>query len=168
MKPASPLLIRDCEPSDMTAVQAIYSDQVLTGTASFEDVPPTLDEMLARRSAALAHGCPYLVAERDGTIVGFAYAGPHRTRPAYRHTVENTVYLDPAATRQGAGRALMAEVIARCGRAGFKQMIAVIGDENPASVAFHAAIGFRVAGRLDKVGFKFGRWLDSTLMQREL
>jgi L-amino acid N-acyltransferase YncA len=167
-KSAFPILIRDCTQQDITAVHAIYSAQVLTGTASFEEVPPSIEEMEARRMAVLAHGCPYLVAERAGALVGYAYAASYRTRSAYRFTVENTVYIDPGEARQGSARALMLEVIGRCSRSGFSQMIAVIGDENPPSVAFHTAIGFRVVGRLDKVGFKFGRWLNSTVMQREL
>lgn len=162
------LLIRACGEADIAAIQAIYAHHVLTGTATFEETPPVLDEMLARRAAILAHGCPYLVAERCGAILGYAYAGQYRPRSAFRHTVESTVYLDPAATRQGAARALMEAVISQCGQAGFRQMIAVITDDNPASLAFHTALGFRHAGQLDQVGLKFGRWLGTTLMQRAL
>ena len=121
-----------------------------------------------RRAVVLAHGCPYVVATRGDIIVGFAYAGAFGSRSAYRFTVENTVYLDPNAARSGIGRLLMERVIADCGSSGFRQMIAVIGDENPASVAFHAALGFSPVGRMQRVGFKFGRWLDTTLMQRGL
>ena len=168
-RPRPPVVtVRSCTLQDMAEVAAIYAHHVLTGTASFEDIPPSLEEMNARRAAVLAHGCPYLVAERGGRIAGYAYAGEFRTRPAYRFTVENTVYLEPSAARAGVGRVLMNEVIARCGQAGFRQMIAVIGGENPASVAFHAALGFRCVGQMAAVGFKFGRWLDTTVMQRGL
>lgn len=152
----------------MAAIQRLYAAEVETGTATFEEEPPSISEMMARRAAVLAHGCPYLVAERAGRLAGFAYAGPFRTRSAYRFTVENTVYVDPAAARTGIARALMEQVIADCRRAGFAQMIAVIGDENPASVGFHASLGFRMVGRMERVGFKLGRWLDTTIMQREL
>ena len=152
----------------MSHVHKIYAHHVLTGTASFEEVPPTLDEMLTRRAAVLAHGCPYVVAARGDAIVGYAYAGAFRARSAYRFTVENTVYLDPAALRCGIARAMMTEVVAQCDAAGFQQMVAVIGGENPASVVFHAAIGFRTVGHMEAVGFKFGRWLDTTIMQRAL
>ena len=163
-----PFAIRASHEQDMAEVQKLYAHHVLTGTASFEEAPPTLDEMQARRLAVIAQSCPYLVAEREGIVVGYAYAGAFRTRSAYRFTVENTVYLHPSAMRLGIARALMEEVIVQCALSGYRQMIAVIGDENPASVAFHAALGFRVVGRMEAVGFKFGRWLDTTLMQRGL
>jgi L-amino acid N-acyltransferase YncA len=163
-----PPVIRSCDVADMAQVCQLYAREVLTGTASFEETAPSLDEMVARRASVLANGCPYLVAVRGAEVVGFAYAGPFHTRSAFRYTVENTVYVDPVAARAGVARALMAEVIARCTASGFRQMIAVIGGDNPASVAFHSAMGFRLVGRLEKVGFKFGRWLDTTTMQRSL
>ena len=165
---AADFLVRPCDEGDMEQVQAIYAHHVLTGTASYEDTPPSLDEMHARLAAVRSHRCPYLVAVRSSRVIGFAYAGAFRTRSAYRFTVENTVYLDAAAGRCGIGRTLMEQVIADCTAAGFRQMIAVIGGENPGSIAFHAAMGFRTAGVMERTGCKFGRWLDTTLMQRDL
>jgi L-amino acid N-acyltransferase YncA len=164
----TPLTIRGCGESDLQAVQAIYAHHVLTGTASFEEIAPSVEELHARYKTVHAHGGPYVVAERNGLVVGYAYAGPYHVRSAFRYTVESTVYLDPSATRSGIARALMGVVIAKCESAGFRQMIAVIGGDNPASVAFHAAIGFRTVGKMTDVGFKFGRWLDTISMQRGL
>ena len=153
----------------MMAVAAIYAHQVLHSPATFELEPPDLDEMQRRRRVIVDGGYCYLVAERRSEIVGYAYASAYRPRPAYRHTVENSVYVRPGLERQGVGRVLLVELIARCEQAGFRQMIAVIGDSaNHASIGLHAALGFRMAGTLDAVGFKFDRWLDSVLMQREL
>lgn len=164
-----PLVIRDALDPDMTSIHAIYSQAVLKGTASFEAEPPSLAEMLARRARILAHPGPYLVATGpNDTILGYAYAGPYHTRHAYRFTVENTVYVAQSAMRQGAGLALMHVLIERCAKLGYRQMIAVIGGDNPASIALHERAGFRVAGRLSNVGHKFNLWLDTTLMQREL
>lgn len=161
--------IRDALEADMDAVAAIYAHHVLTGIASFEETPPSPAEMTARRAAVLALGAPYLVAELDGRVVGFAYAGSYRARPAYRHTVEDSVYVAPHAHGRGLGRALLAEVVARCEAGPFRQMIAVIGDsENAGSIALHAALGFRSVGTFAAVGFKFGRWVDCVLMQRAL
>ena len=160
--------IRAAADVDMEEVQQIYAAEVERFTASFEEVAPTVDEMKARRAAILAAGCRFLVAVRSGKVVGFAYSGPYRTRSAYRFTVESTVYVAPSAQRAGVARRLMMRLITECEQAGFRQMIAVIGDENAASVAFHAAIGFSFAGKLERVGFKFGRWLDTTTMQRSL
>ena len=163
-----PLIVRAALDADMAAIQRLYAAEVATGTATFEEEAPSVSEMTARRAACVSHGCPYLVAEQAGVVVGFATAGPFRARSAYRFTVENTVYVDPAAARKGVARALMERVIADCRDAGFAQMVAVIGDENPASVGFHTAMGFTLIGRLERVGFKHGRWLDTTLMQRAL
>ena len=163
-----PVQIRAAQDADMIAVQRIYAAEVLAGTASFEEVPPTAAEMMARCAAIRAHDCPFLVADWKGEVAGFAYAGSYRSRSAYRFTVENTVYVAPHAQRSGVARALMERIIMDCETAGFRQIIAVIGDENPASVAFHAAMGYRFAGKLEKVGFKFGRWLDTTTMQLSL
>ncbi|WP_328703030.1 GNAT family N-acetyltransferase [Arenibaculum pallidiluteum] len=161
--------IRPCLPGDVAAIQAIYAHHVLNGVASFETEAPSIEEMASRRDAVLARGMPYLVAERDGATVGYAYAGPYRTRPAYRFTVENSVYVAPGFVGQGIGRVLLARLIAECEARGLRQMVAVIGDSaNAASIGLHQALGFRQAGLLPAVGFKFGRWVDSVLMQRPL
>jgi L-amino acid N-acyltransferase YncA len=161
--------IRPAGPSDLTAVTRIYADAVLHGTASFEIEPPDQDEM-ARRFAELASGgFPYLVAQNAGTVAGYAYAGPYRARPAYRWTVEDSIYVAADSQRRGIGRALLDRLIVEAERCGFRQMIAVIGDSNqPGSIALHAAAGFRLVGTFEAVGFKFDRWLDSVLMQRPL
>ncbi|GLK66825.1 GNAT family N-acetyltransferase [Hansschlegelia plantiphila] len=163
------LVLRDATEADMDAVQRIYAPEVLTGLASFEEIPPTLPEMITRRANVLALGLPFIVAEADGAVVGYAYAGSYRARPAYRHTVENSVYVARDAQGRGVGRALLAELIARCEAGPWRQMIAVIGDSaNHGSVALHASLGFRHAGTLEAVGFKLGRWLDTVVMQRAL
>ncbi|MFC3691865.1 GNAT family N-acetyltransferase [Chenggangzhangella methanolivorans] len=165
----SDLLVRDATDADMDAVAEIYAHHVLTGCASFEEVPPSPAEMAARRLVVLALGAPYLVAELDGRVAGYAYAGSYRARPAYRHTVEDSVYVAPDALGRGVGKALLAETIARCEAAGFRQMIAVIGDSaNAGSIALHASLGFRDVGTFSDVGFKFGRWVDSVMMQLPL
>lgn len=161
--------VRDARPDDMPAVQAIYAAEVLSGLASFEEVPPDAATIEARRQSVIAQGLPWLVAERKGRVVGYAYAGPYRPRPAYRHTVESSVYVDPSARGRGVARALMTELIAHCEHGGSRQMIAVIGDSgNAASIGLHEAMGFRHVGTLEAVGFKLGRWVDSVLMQRPL
>jgi len=153
----------------MEAVTAIYGHHVLHSPATFELDPPSFDEMLRRRRALVDNDYPYLVAERDGHIVGYTYAGPYRPRPAYRATVENSIYIHPDHERQGIGRALMRALIVECARRDFRQVIAVIGDSaNLASIKLREDAGFRLVGTLQSVGFKFGRWLDSVLMQREL
>ena len=162
-------VVRDARAEDMGEVQAIYAHHVLHGLASFEEEPPSLAEMQRRRADVLARGLPYLVAEVGGEVAGYSYASPYRTRPAYRFTIENSVYVDPARARAGVGRALLSALIARCQAGDWQQMIAVIGDSaNAASIGLHAALGFRQVGTLHAVGFKFGRWVDSVLMQRAL
>jgi L-amino acid N-acyltransferase YncA len=161
--------VRDATDHDIPAIQQIYAHHVLTGTASFEETPPSEAQMAARRADVLRLGLPYLVAELDGAVVGHAYAAPYRPRPAYRHTLEDSVYVAAGQHGRGVGRALLAELIARCERGPWRQMIAVIGDSgNAASIALHERLGFRRAGTLHDVGFKLGRWLDSVLMQRAL
>ncbi|OYD85288.1 GNAT family N-acetyltransferase [Azospirillum brasilense] len=161
--------IRDSRPDDLRRIQTIYTHHVLTGTASFEEVPPGLDELARRRDDVLVRGMPYVVAETDGRVIGYAYAGPYRLRTAYRYSVEDSIYLDPECTGRGAGRALLAALVDRCTAAGCRQMIAVIGDsDNAASIGLHRSLGFEPAGMLKAVGFKFGRWVDSVLMQRPL
>ncbi|MBC6441259.1 MAG: N-acetyltransferase [Rhodospirillales bacterium] len=163
------MLVRDSTPDDVPAITTIYAHSVLHGLASFEVEPPTKSEMAGRREAILAAGLPYLVAEADGKIAGYAYAGPYRTRPAYRHTVENSVYVDGRFQGRGAGRLLLAALIERCEAAGRHEMVAIIGDSgNQASIALHAALGFVMVGTLRNVGFKHERWLDSVIMQRSL
>jgi L-amino acid N-acyltransferase YncA len=165
----APVRVRDSVAEDMTAIHAIYAHHVLKGLGSFEEVPPDIDEMAARRGRCLAIGLPHLVAEVDGEIAGFAYASGFRDRSAYRHTVENSVYVAPDRRAQGVGQTLLAILIERCTDAGFFQMVAVIGDsENDASIRLHEQAGFRRAGVLRSVGHKFGRWVDSVLMQRQL
>ncbi|MCW5574993.1 MAG: N-acetyltransferase [Burkholderiales bacterium] len=158
--------VRPAETADMMRVQAIYARHVLHGTASFEEIPPDLAEMQRRRDAVLAAGLPYLVAERDGAVIGYAYAGRYRSRSAYRHTAEDSVYLDPVAVGLGAGRALLSAVIERSAAAGYRELVAIIGDSgNSASVGLHRRLGFREVGTLRNVGLKFGRWLDTVIMQ---
>ena len=168
MTPPSPL-VRPALPSDLEAVTAIYGEHVRHGSASFEIEPPDLAEIARRREAIVAAGLPYLVAECDGALAGYAYAGPYRPRPAYRFTVEDSVYLAPAMQGRGIGRALLARLMAECRAAGIRQMIAIIGDSaNKGSIGLHAALGFRHVGTLREVGFKHGRWLDSVIMQAGL
>ena len=164
-----PFLIRDSSAADIPTITAIYGHWVRHGLASFEVEPPEAAEMARRREAVLAAGFPYLVAEAPEGVLGYAYASAYRTRPAYRFTVENSVYVAPGAGRRGVGLALMEEVITRCTAAGFRQMIAVIGDSgNAASIALHRRAGFGPAGLLKAAGWKHGRWVDSVLMQRPL
>jgi L-amino acid N-acyltransferase YncA len=166
---AETFVVRDASEPDIRAIADIYAHHVLTGVASFEEVPPSPAEMTARRAAILALGLPYLVAECDGRVAGFAYAGPYRARVAYRYTVEDSVYVAPDALGRGIGRALLSEVIARCEAGPWRQMIAVIGDSaNAGSIALHASLGFAPVGTFRSAGFKFGRWVDSVLMQRAL
>lgn len=165
---ASPL-IRDSTESDIDAITAIYSEHVLHGLATFEISPPDAAEMAVRRAGVLARGLPYLVAELDGAVAGYAYAAPFRARPAYRYTLENSIYLRPDKLRRGVGRALLLALTDACASAGYRQMIAVIGDSaNAASIGLHAACGFRHSGVLAGTGFKFGRWVDTVMMQKEL
>ncbi|MBP2294770.1 GNAT family N-acetyltransferase [Azospirillum rugosum] len=163
------MLVRDSRPEDLERIHAIYAHHVLTGSASFEEVPPDAAELGRRRLEVLGRGLPYVVAEIDGIVAGYAYAGPYRLRTAYRFTVEDSIYIDPAFTGRGLGRALLATVIERCTLAGCRQMVAVIGDSgNASSIGLHRQLGFEPAGVLKSVGFKFGRWVDSVLMQRPL
>ena len=164
-----PLSIRAAQASDIPAVARIYTHAVLHGTASFEIEPPDESEMARRQYALVERGHPYLVAEADGAVLGYAYAGPYRARPAYRWSVEDSVYIAPDAQRRGIGRALLVRLIAESEARGFRQMIAVIGDSaQVASIELHRALGFRLVGTFAAVGFKHGRWLDSVLMQRPL
>ena len=163
------LSIRPAAPADIPAVAAIYSHAVLHGTASWEIEPPGEAEMLRRFEAVQAGGYPYLVATRDGELLGYAYAGAYRPRPAYRHTIEDSVYVADGQAGRGIGRALLAGLIQRCEAGPWRQMVAVIGDSgNTASIALHEALGFSQVGTFRSTGFKFGRWVDTVLMQRAL
>ena len=161
--------IRPAQPRDLAAITRIYDHAVRHGTASFKIEPPDEREMARRYEALRTRGYPYLAAELDGEILGYAYAGPFRARAAYRWSVEDTIYVAPSAQRRGIGRALLEQLIIEAEAGGFRQMIAVIGDSaNAGSIELHRAAGFRMVGTFDNVGFKFGRWLDSVLMQRPL
>jgi len=163
------LLIRPSLETDIPAIAAIYSHAVIHGTASFELEPPSQAEMARRREAILEGGYPHLVAERGGKILGYAYAGAYRTRPAYRSTVEDSIYVAPDAQGQGVGRALLVALIERCEALDFRLMVAVIGDEaSHGSIALHRSLGFELVGILKGIGYKHGRWLSTVLMQRPL
>jgi L-amino acid N-acyltransferase YncA len=154
---------------DIAAIQQIYEHAVLHGTGTFETDVPDRAEMARRRTEVLSRSLPYLVAERDGQVLGYAYANYFRPRLAYRYFVEDSIYLSPQAQGQGIGRLLLAELIARCEAAGARQMIAVIGDsQNLGSIGVHRTLGFEQNGLLKSAGWKFGRWLDVVLMQRQL
>lgn len=162
-------VIRAASLADAAAFQAIYAPYVLGSTATLENVPPTVEEMRGRLAPMLDQGYPVLAAERDGRVIGYAYAGPAHKRPAYRPTVENTIYLAQGETRGGVGAALMAELMAAAEAAGFRQMIAVIADaENRASLSFHARQGFEQVAHWRAVAWKFGRWLDVFHYQKTL
>src|SRR5436853_147273 len=163
------LPIRRAEPRDIAAITDIYDDAVRCGTASFEIDPPDEKEMRRRCEALRAGGYPFLVAELGGAVVGYAYAGPYRARPAYHWSVEDSIYIARQSQRRGLGRALLARLITEAEARGFRQMIAVIGDSaQTPSIALHRACAFRLIGTFEAVGFKFDRWLDSVLMQRAL
>lgn len=162
-------LLRTATPADIPSITRIYAHAVRHGTASFEIEPPDEAEMTRRQRALLDGGYPYLVAEIGGAIAGYAYAGAYRTRPAYRFSVEDLVYVDPAMQRRGLGRILLAALIDEAEKRGFRQMIAVIGDSaQAASIELHRALGFEWIGPIKNVGFKHGKWLDTVLMQRSL
>jgi len=166
---AAGLTIRPSRDADMPAIAEIYMHHVLHGTASFETEPPGLQEMQRRRADVLGKGLPYLVAERDDAVLGYAYAGTYRPRAAYRDTVENSIYLHPGMTGRGIGRPLLLALIQGCEARDLRQMIAVIGDStHAASIRLHERCGFQLVGILRDVGYKHGRWLDSVLLQRAL
>ena len=171
---AATLRVLDSRDEDLQAIQQIYAHHVEHGGGSFELEPPDIVEMMRRRADVLSHGFPYLVATRIDAagaeqVLGFAYANFYRPRPAYRFTCEDSVYVAPQGQRLGAGRALLAELIRRCEALGLRQMVAVIGDsDNKASIGLHRDAGFDDAGVLRATGWKFGRWLDTVLMQRSL
>src|SRR4051794_13007757 len=161
--------IRPATSADIPAITRIYAHAVRHGTASFEFEPPDEAEMTRRMRALLDAGYPYLAAEGDGALLGYAYAGPYRTRPAYRYTVENSIYIAPEAHRRGIGAALLDQLITESETRGYRLMIAVIGDSaQTPSIELHRAAGFKMVGTFEGVGYKFDRWLDSVLMQRPL
>ena len=162
--------IRDAADGDLAAIADIYAHHVRHGLGSFEEEPPPESEIARRRADVLARGLPYIVAAGiGGTILGYAYGAPYRARSAYRFSVEDSIYVASGQARRGVGRGLLAALIARCSEAGYRQMVAVIGDSgNAASIALHERLGFRRVGLLPAIGFKHGRWVDSVLMQRDL
>ena len=165
----SSLEIRPAAAADLTAVTEIYDHAVRYGTATFELIPPDLAEMTRRFETLMDGGFPYFVAALEGRVIGYAYAGAYRPRPAYRFTVENSVYLEPAIHRRGIGLQLLQRLIDECEARGYRQMIAVIGDSaNAGSIGVHTRTGFQMIGTHPHVGFKFGRWLDTVMMQRAL
>jgi phosphinothricin acetyltransferase len=165
----SAIAIIPATEADVPAIAAIYQPAVRNGTASFELDPPDQAEMLRRFKTLVDAGFPYLIAEADRAIMGYAYAGPYRARPAYRFSVENSIYVSPNAHRRGVGRILLAALIDVCTQRGYRQMIAVIGDSaNSGSIGLHRAMGFRFSGTIHSVGYKHGRWLDSVIMQLPL
>jgi phosphinothricin acetyltransferase len=165
-KHGSDFQIRAATPSDVAAITEIYAYHVQHGTGSFEIDPPDAEEMARRMADIVSRGLPYLVAESAGTVIGYAYATPYRTRVAYRFTLEDSVYVHHAYAGRGAGAALLAEVIRLCKEWGCRQLVAIIGDsENTASIRLHEKLGFQHSGVLRGVGFKFDRWIDTVMMQ---
>jgi L-amino acid N-acyltransferase YncA len=161
--------IRDAREADLPAIQAIYAHHVLTGVASFEETPPSVDDLRARLASVRSHGLPYMVAEIDGEVAGYCYATPYRPRAAYRNTIEDSIYVSNAYRGRGIGRVLLQALIERCEAGPWRQMVAVIADGGSGgSLSLHAQLGFELTGTLKAVGFKHGRWLDTTLMQRTL
>jgi phosphinothricin acetyltransferase len=161
--------IRPATPADIPAITRIYAHAVRHGTASFELEPPDEAEMAKRQQALLDGGYPYIVAQIGDAVAGYAYAGAYRTRPAYRFSVEDSVYVDPAMHKRGIGRILLAKLIDEATQHGFRLMIAVIGDSaQTPSIELHRALGFEMIGPIKNVGFKHGKWLDTVLMQRAL
>ncbi|OWT58337.1 GNAT family N-acetyltransferase [Candidimonas nitroreducens] len=168
-EPLAGLRIRDAGTEDMAAVQAIYAQHVLRSSATFEEVPPALHEMRARREHVLQQGLPYLVAALGGEIAGYCYASAYRPRVAYRHTIEDSIYLADGRAGMGLGKALLSALLARCEQGPWRQMIAVIGGtNNSASIALHRSLGFKHVGTQPSIGFKFNQWIDVVLMQRAL
>ncbi|MEM5431630.1 N-acetyltransferase family protein [Cupriavidus oxalaticus] len=167
-----PFTLRDATASDVPAIHAIYVHHVLHGRASFEEMPPTVDDMQLRFAEVRRKNLPYLIAERDGAVLGYAYASAYRTRSAYRFAIEDSIYIDHRCVGEGLGQALLAELVARCETGPWRQMVAVIActasGEGAGSLAVHERLGFRTVGRLEAVGFKHGQWIDTVLMQRML
>lgn len=162
-------LIRPSHHEDIAAITAIYAYHVLHGTGTFETEPPSPSDMATRRADVLCKGLPYLVAEHEGNILGFAYGNWFKPRPAYRYSVEDSVYLAPGLDRKGLGRAMLAELLAHCETAGIRKVMAIIGDSaNAGSVGVHLAVGFKQVGIVEACGWKFGAWRDIVIMQKTL
>ena len=171
MSPESDVVdgIRPSVEADTEAIAAIYAHHVLNGTGSFETEPPSVEEMRNRRATLVARNLPHLVATRNGEVVGYCYAGPYRSRAAYRSTIESSVYVRADVVGRGIGKQLLQALISECEARGFRQMVAVVGDsENSMSIRLHERLGFRLVGVLHSVGYKHGRWLDTVLLQLEL
>lgn len=163
------MTLRPAAAPDLPAIHAIYAHHVLHGLASFEEVPPSLEEIARRHAEVVGMGLPYLVAEEAGVLLGYGYCSLYRTRSAYRHTLEDSIYIRQGMQGKGTGKALLGELIRTCEALNYRQMVAVIGDSaNAASIGLHASLGFLRVGILRSTGFKFGRWVDSMLMQRPL
>ena len=161
--------LRPAAPADLPAIQAIYAHHVLHGLASFEEEPPSLEELRRRYDDCVRRGLPWLVSEIAGQVAGYGYCSPYRPRSAYRYTLEDSVYVQQDAQGKGVGSAILRELIVRCEALGYRQLVAVIGDSaNAASINLHARLGFIRSGTLRSAGFKFGRWVDSVVMQRPL
>jgi L-amino acid N-acyltransferase YncA len=166
---ARAIVVRAASEADMAAVRDIYAHHVLHSLATFEETPPTLEDMLARRRASVDLGLPYLVAEAGTEILGFAYAAAYRPRPAYRFAVEDSIYVADGLGGQGIGSALLGELIARCETGPWRQMVAIVGGgANSGSIALHKRFGFELAGTLRSIGFKQGCWVDTPILQRAL
>ena len=165
----SPIHIRDAREDDCALIQAIYAEHVLHGLASWEEVPPDVAEIAYRMTNLKKAGFPYRVLELNEEVKGFAYANSYRSRPAYRFTVENSIYVDSVCTRKGLGGNLLEDLIKQCAARGFRQMVAIIGDsKNVASIKLHTAYGFEHCGTVRSLGFKHGKWLDQVIMQQSL
>ena len=162
-------LIRPSRDEDLDAITRIYAHHVLHGTGTFETTPPTRDEMAGRRADVLGKGLPWLVIEGDGQVMGYAYGNWFKPRPAYRYSVEDSIYMAPESAGKGLGKLLLTELLAQCERAGVRKVMAVIGDSaNAGSIGVHKALGFEQVGVVQSCGWKFGRWLDIVLMQKSI
>ena len=165
----SVLILRTARAQDIEAIASIYAHHVLHGFGTFEEIPPSPDQMAQRMETILGYGLPYLVATRDNQIMAYAYASPFRLRAAYRYTVEDSIYVAPNAVGTGVGKTLLGRILEDCTTLGMRQVIAVIGDSgNAGSIALHAALGFEMKTTFSSVGFKHGRWVDSVWMQKTL
>ena len=163
------MILRPATAADCAAIQSIYAHHVLHGLASFEEEPPSLQEMRSRFGEVVSRGLPYLAMEDAGDVLGYGYCTLYRTRSAYRYALEDSVYVRQEQHRKGIGKAILAELIVRCEQLGYRQLIAIIGDSaQAASIGLHESLGFLRAGTLRSVGFKFGRWVDTVIMQRPL
>jgi phosphinothricin acetyltransferase len=168
-RPRPAVLIRDATDADLGAITKIYAHHVRHGLASFEVVPPAIEEFRSRRATVLDSGLPFLAAELRGEVAGYAYASAYRARPGYRYTIEDSVYVEQGLVGSGVGSALLTALIERCEAGPWRQMLAVIGDSaNAGSIALHRRLGFTHVGTFASVGFKLGRWVDTVLMQRPL